>query len=72
MIQDEPISHVKVAKLVDVSDTELPILLIATTFALTAEPVTKLYGDAFNTETGTVQYVCPMIVESEPLQLVVS
>ncbi len=70
--QYEPISHGKVAKFVVVSDTELPILLTATTLALTVEPVTKLYGEAFSAVIGTVHYRLAMIVESEPLQLVVS
>ena len=72
MFQVEPISHVKVAKLVLVSDTALPILLTATTLALTAEPVTRLNGDALSVVIGTEQYRLAMIVASEPLQLVVS
>ena len=72
MFQVEPISHVKVAKLVLVSDTALPILFSATTLALTAEPVTRLNGDALSVVIGTEQYRLAMIVASEPLQLVVS
>lgn len=72
MFQVEPISHVKVAKLVLVSDTALPILFTATTLALTAEPVTRLNGDALSVVIGTEQYRLAMIVASEPLQLVVS
>jgi hypothetical protein len=61
-----------VANVVEVSDTELPILLTATTLAFTADPVTKLYGEAFSAVIGTVHCRLAIIVESEPLQLVVS
>ena len=69
MFQVEPISHVRVAKVVLVSDTALPILFTATTLALTAEPVTRLYGNALSVVIATVHYRVLMIVESEPLQL---
>ena len=60
------------ANVVEVSDTELPILLTATTLAFTAEPVTRVYGEALSVVIGIVQYRLAMIVGSEPLQLVVS
>jgi len=72
VFQDEPISHVRVAKVVLVSDTELPMLFTATTLALTAEPVTKRNGDAFSVVIGTVHDKAEIIVASEPLQFTVS
>lgn len=71
-LQDEPISHGKVANVVEVSETVLPILLNAATLAFTAEPVTRLYGEALSAEIGTVQDRFVIIVELAPLQLTVS
>jgi hypothetical protein len=65
-----PISHVNVANVVEVSETELPILLTAKTLAFTSEPVTRLYGVALSVVIGTVHYRFDMMVESDPLQLV--
>jgi len=61
-----------VANVVDVNETELPTLLKAASLALTAEPDTRLYGEALSAAIGTVQDKFVIIVESAPLQLVVS
>jgi len=50
--------------------SELPTVFVATTYANTLEPQTKLNGEAIKVETGIVQLVAAIIDVFEPSQLV--